>query len=46
MMLAIIVLTDKERVTVTTPKNPQNDRLYAYPSNKKKDAAIKRLRTH
>jgi len=42
----IIFFTDEKIFTVTTPKNSQNDRLYAYPSTKKKDVATKRLRTH
>jgi len=32
--------------TVTTRKNLQNDRLYAYPSTKKKDVMTKCLHTH
>jgi len=31
------LFTDEKIFTVTVPKNPQNDRLYAHPSNKKKD---------
>jgi len=35
--LASFLFTDRKIFTVTTPKNPQNDRLYAYLSSKKKD---------
>jgi len=31
---------------VNTPKNTQNDRLYAHPSTKKKDVATKHLRNN
>jgi len=33
----VIFFAYKNIFTVATLKNPQNDRLYAYPSNKKKD---------
>jgi len=33
--VSVILFTDEKIFTVTTPKNPQNDRLYAYPSTKK-----------
>ena len=32
----------RKDITVTTPKNPQNDWLYAHSSTKKKDVVIKR----
>jgi len=35
--VSILLFTDKDIFTVTTLKNPQNDRLYAHPSTKKKD---------
>jgi len=44
-MMNIILFTDEKIVTVTTLKNPQNDRLYAHLSTKKKDVVTKRLRT-
>jgi len=46
-MLASFLFTDEKIFTVTTPKNPPNDRLYshAYPSVKKKDVVTKRPRT-
>jgi len=37
--VSIILFTEENTFTVATPKNPQNDRLYAYPSTKKKDVA-------
>jgi len=37
MMLALFLFSDEKILTVITPKNPQNDRLYARPSTKKKD---------
>jgi len=43
-VVSIISFTDEKIFTVITPKNLQNDRLYAYPSTKKKDVT-KRLRT-
>jgi len=45
MMLASFLFTDKSTFTVTrnTLKIPQNGRLYAYPSTKKKDVTTKRL---
>jgi len=43
--VSIILFTDEKIFTVTPPKNPQNGRLYAYPSTKKKDAVTKCLRT-
>jgi len=43
-MLASFSFTDEKIFTVTTPKNSQNDRLYAHPSTKIKDVATKRLR--
>jgi len=36
----------KKILTVTTPNHPQNDLLYACPSNKKKGVVTKRLRAH
>jgi len=36
------LFTDVNEFTVTTPKNPHNDLLYAYLSNKKKDVVTKR----
>jgi len=39
------LFTDENTFTVATRINPQNDRLYAYPSTKKKDVETKRLRT-
>jgi len=38
-------LLTKTVFTANTPKNTQNDRLYARPSTKKKVVATKRLRT-
>jgi len=38
--VSIVLFTDEK--TFTTPKNPQNDQLYAYPSSKKKDVVTKR----
>jgi len=43
--VSTILFTDEKIFTATTQKNPQNDRLYAYPSTRKKDVVIKRLRT-
>ena len=43
MTLASLLLTDEKIFTTTTPKNVQNDQLYAYPSTKKKDVVTKRL---
>jgi len=43
--VGIILFTNEKTFTVITPKNPQNDRLYAHPSTKKKDVATKRLCT-
>jgi len=40
-----IAYSERER-EFTFAKNRQNDRLYAYPSTKKKDVVTKRLRTH
>jgi len=45
MMLATFLFTGEKIFTATTPKNPQNDRLYAHPSTKKKDVVTKRLCT-
>jgi len=47
MILASFLSTDEKTFTctVTTPKNPQNDRLYSYQSTKKKDVVTKRLHT-
>jgi len=42
---AILTFTNEKMFTLTTPKNPQNDRLYAYPSTKNKDIVTKPLRT-
>jgi len=42
MMLVSFLFTDENVFTVGTPKHPQNDRLYAHPSTKKKDVATKR----
>jgi len=39
------LFTDENIFTMTTLKNPQNDRLYAHPSTKKKDVDTKRLDT-
>jgi len=44
MILASFLITDEKTFTATTPKTPQNDQLYAYPSTKKKDVVTKRLR--
>jgi len=45
MMLASFLFTDDKIFTVTTTKNPQNDRLHAYASTKKKDVVTKYVRT-
>jgi len=42
--VGIILFSDKKIFTVITLTNPQNDRLYANSSTKKKDVATKRLR--
>jgi len=41
MTLASLLLIDEKIFTATTPKNVQNDQLYAYPSTKKKDVVTK-----
>jgi len=43
--LASVLFTDEKIFTVTTPKNPHNDRLYAHPSTSKKDVVTKSVRT-
>jgi len=45
MTLASFLFHDKKIFTETTLKTLQNDWLYAYPSTKKKDGAIKCLHT-
>jgi len=45
MVLASFLFSDDKIFTVTTPKNPYNDLLYAYPSSEKKDVVTRRLRT-
>jgi len=40
-----VMFTDEKIFTVTTPKNPQNDRLYSYSATRKKDNVTKRLST-
>jgi len=42
---SVVLFRDEKIFTVITPKNSQNDRLYAHPSTKKKDVVTKRLRT-
>jgi len=39
--VSIILFTGKTYLQWPHQKNPQNDRLYAYPSTKKKDAVAK-----
>jgi len=41
-----ILFTDEKTFTVITPRNPQNDRLYAHLSTNKKDVVTKRLHTN
>jgi len=45
VMLASFCSLTKTIFTVITLKTPQNDRLHAHPSTRKKDVATKRLRT-
>ena len=45
VMTASLLFTNEKIFAVTTPKNPQNDRLYDRPATKKKDVVTKRLRT-
>jgi len=40
MMLASFLFTDEKIFTAATPKNPQNDRLYEHPSNKKRSVTV------
>jgi len=41
--ITIILFTDKKIFTVTSMKNPQNDRLYAPAATKKKDVSTEYL---
>jgi len=41
--ITIILFTDKKLFTVTSIKNPQNDRLYALAATKKKDVTTECL---
>jgi len=41
----MVLFTDKKILTLATPKNPQNDRLYAYLWTRKKDVIAKHLLT-
>jgi len=43
--VSTILLTDEKILTVVTSKNVKNHQLYATAATKKKDVAIKRLRT-
>jgi len=43
LTLTSFLFTYKKIFTVTTPNNPQNDRLYEHPSTKKKDVVTKGL---
>jgi len=44
-MLATFLFTGKKMFAVTTQKSSHDNRLYTYPSTKKKDVVTKRLRT-